>query len=458
MTTPGMTRSRRGTARADCAGGFGPRRSDSSARRALSGRTMGIMEVEFKKHVLPNGLTIIAECDPASHSAAIGYFVKTGARDEATRVMGVSHFLEHMMFKGTPNRTAEQINRDFDVIGAKNNAYTSGEMTCFHATVLAEHCLGKGSAGEILADMLRPALRKEDFDTEKNVILEEIAMYEDNPFWVLYERVVEEHFAGSHPAAQRHPLSHRVLGTKQTITDLSIEQMRDYFQARYSADNTVVAMAGRIDFDRAVDEINRLCGSWQRTGARRTPGGPALQDRALELRDEKINRAYLITLSPAPAFDDERRYAASLAAQVLGGPDNSRLHWALIETGLAEQAEVGYEPKDGCGDMLVFCACDPERREEIWTILEKQIGELVETITDDDLEKIRCKAATGVTLAGERPGGRMQRLGRQWTYLGKYTTLEEELKAINAVTVEDVREVIRAFPFRPRTVGWLLPK
>lgn len=416
------------------------------------------MDVAFKEHVLPNGLTIIAECDPTSHSAAIGYFVKTGARDEDARVMGVSHFLEHMMFKGTPKRSAEQINRDFDSIGAKNNAYTSGEMTCFHATVLADYGFGPGSANEILADMLRPALRTEDFDTEKNVILEEIAMYEDNPFWVLYERVVEEHFAGSNPAAPPHPLSHRVLGTKQSITDLSIEQMRDYFSRRYSADNTVVAMAGRIDFDQAVNEIGALCGSWQRTGATRTPGGPPLQDRSLELRDEKVNRAYLITLSPAPAFNDERRYAASLAAQVLGGPDNSRLHWALIETGLAEQAEVGYEPKDGCGDMLVFCACDPERRDDIWEILEKQIRDLASTLTDDDLEKIRCKAATGVTLAGERPGGRMQRLGRQWTYLGTYTTLEEELKAINAVTVDDVREVIRAFPFRPRTVGWLLPK
>ncbi len=415
------------------------------------------MDVDFKKHVLGNGLTIIAECDPSAHSAAIGYFVKTGARDEDARVMGVSHFLEHMMFKGTPKRSAEQINRDFDRIGAKNNAYTSSEMTCFHATVLAEHAFGDGGANEILADMLRPALRKEDFDTEKNVILEEIAMYEDNPFWVLYERVVEEHFAGPSGANASHPLAHRVLGTKQTITDLSIEQMRDYFQRRYSADNTVVALAGRVDFDRAVEEISALCGSWQRTGASRTPGGPALQDRFLELRDEKVNRAYLITLSPAPGSGDPRRYAASLAAQVLGGPDNSRLHWALIETGLAEQAEVGYEPKDGCGDMLVFCACEPGRREEIWSILEKQIGALASTLTDDDLEKIRCKAATGVTLAGERPSGRMQRLGRQWTYLGAYTTLEDELRAINAVSVQDVREVLRAYPFSPRTVGWLLP-
>lgn len=413
------------------------------------------MSVTFRKAVLDNGLTIIAETDPHAHSAAAGFFVKTGARDEEAKVMGVSHFLEHMMFKGTPSRTAEQINKDFDRIGAKNNAYTSGEMTCFHATVLPEHLLGDGGACELLSDMLRPALRQEDFDTEKNVILEEIAMYQDNPFWVLYERAMEEHFGAS---GKVHPLGHRVLGTKQTITDLASAQMRDYFEHRYSADNTVVALAGKIDFDAAVSEINQRCGPWQRTGAARTPGSPPIADKLFELRDEKVNRAYLIVLASAPGSDDPRRYAASLAAQVLGGPDNSRLHWSLVETGLAEQAEVGFEPKDGCGDFLLYIACEPQRRDEVWKIAQEQIDSLAPSLTDEDLEKIRCKAATGVTLAGERPGGRMQRLGRQWTYLRNYTTLEEELARINAVTVQDVRRVIADFPMRPRTVGWLLPK
>ncbi|HMN41740.1 MAG TPA: pitrilysin family protein [Phycisphaerales bacterium] len=414
------------------------------------------MAVTFRKAVLDNGLTVVAECDPLGHSAAAGFFVKTGARDEAPVVMGVSHFLEHMMFKGTAKRTAEKINRDFDKIGAKNNAYTSGEMTCFHATVLPEHLLGEEGGLEILSDMMRPALRQDDFDTEKNVILEEIAMYEDNPFWVLYERVMEEHFSWTD--GRKHPLGHRVLGTKQTITDLTSTQMRDYFRTRYSADNTVVALAGRVDFDRAVEEIDALCGSWQRTGATRSPGGPAMMDRSVEIRDEKVSRAYLVVLAPAPASDDPKRYAASLLAQVLGGPDNSRLHWSLVETGLAEQAEVGYEPKDGTGDFLVYIACEPERREEIWATVEKEIAGLRGTLCDADLEKIRCKAATGVTLAGERPGGRMQRLGRQWTYLGSYTTLEEELSRINAVSVEDVRAVFEEYPLGPRTVGWLMPE
>jgi predicted Zn-dependent peptidase len=414
------------------------------------------MDVTFKQARLANGLTIIAEVDSAAHSAAIGYFVKTGARDEATPVMGVSHFLEHMMFKGTPARTAEQINQDFDRIGARNNAYTSGEMTCFHATVLPEFLLGKGGANEILADMLRPALRQNDFDTEKNVILEEIAMYEDNPFWVLYERAMEERYTPA-PGSPMHPLGHRVLGTRQSITELTSVQMRDYFRQRYSADNTVVALSGKLDFDSAVAEIERFCGRWDRTGADRVSGGPLAPDREFELRDKKVNRAYMLSAWNGPSATDDRRYAASLLAQVLGGPDNSRFHWALIETGLAENADAALEPRDGCGDMFVFVCCDPERREEVFQVVQNQIDLLADSLRDEDLEKIRCKAATGVTVAGERPGGRMQRLGRQWTYQGNYTTLEEELGRINSVTVADLKDVLREFPTRPRTLGWLLP-
>lgn len=423
------------------------------------------MGVTFLEHTLSNGLRVIAEIDRSAHSAATGYFVRTGARDEASGVMGVSHFLEHMMFKGTSRRTTEQINADFDRIGARNNAYTSHEMTCFHATVLPDRLLGDGGALEILGDMMRPALREEDFATEKNVILEEIAMYQDNPFWVLYERAAEVHYgarpdAGDAAAtieAGMHPLGHRVLGTSRSITDLSVEQMRTYFANRYSADNTVVALAGNVDFDAAVRQIERQSGGWERTGASRVSTQPPYAERTFELRSEKVNRAYALMLTPAPSATDPMRYPATLMSQALGGPDNSRLHWALVETGIAENAESGFDGKDSTGEFLVFVSCDPDRLEEAWKIAERELDAAASTITDGDLERIRAKAATGVTLAGERPSGRMQRLGRQWMYRAEYTTLETELDRINAVTLADVRRVLEQYPLRPRTVGTLLP-
>jgi predicted Zn-dependent peptidase len=406
------------------------------------------MSVTFQKAVLPNGLTVIGEVVPHAHSSAVGFFVRTGARDEEPALMGVSHFLEHMMFKGTERRSADDVNREFDEIGAQHNAYTSTEMTCFHAQTLPDRL---EQATDILADILRPALREEDFTAEKGVILEEIAMYKDNPFWVLYERVAEERYHG-------HTLGHRVLGTNETINALQAAQMRAYFEARYSADNTVVAIAGKVDFDKAVRQVETLCGHWQTTKPHRDNAEPVSALREVTVEDEKVNRAYYLMLSPAPAFGDDRRYAASMLTEVLGGADNSRLHWALIDKGLAEEAQAAYDPHDGCGDYFVFASCDPERLTEVREVIDGEIERLVTSFTQSDLDKLRNKIATGVTLAGERPGGRMQRIGRRWTYLREHVPLEQELERIHAVTLKDLREVWQAYPFSPRTVGVLTPK
>jgi len=405
------------------------------------------MGITFRKAVLDNGLTVIAEIDPKAHTSAGGFFVKTGARDESGAVMGVSHFLEHMMFKGTESLSAEALNKAFDAMGAKNNAYTSNEMTCFYASVLPEHA---GKSIDLLATMMRPALRQADFDTEKGVILEEIAMYKDSPFWVLYEAAIEKHYGA-------HPMSHRVLGTEETIKALTRNQMQAYFDSRYSADNTIVALAGRIDFDRCVDRLSTHCGGWARTGARRSPERPAPVGGRFELKDPKVNRGYVIAISEAPSVQDPRRYAAMLLAQVLGAPDNSRLHWSLIESGLAEQAQAAYDPHDGIGEYYVYAGGDPDRLGEIEGIITRQIEELPESLTTDDLDRLRMRIVTGAAAAAERPGDRMQRLGRLWTMLGAYQTIDEEIERLSAVTLDDVRAVARDFPIRLQTLGTMLP-
>ncbi|MGP1347729.1 MAG: M16 family metallopeptidase [Phycisphaerales bacterium] len=405
------------------------------------------MAVEFRQATLGNGLTVIGECDAEAHTGAMGFFVKTGARDESAGVMGVSHFLEHMMFKGTERRTADDVNRDFDRIGASYNAYTSGELTCFYASTLPEYL---PTASDILCDIMRPSLRDADFDSEKNVILEEIAMYADQPFWRLYETAMERYYGD-------HPLSHRVLGTNETIRALQREQMSEYFAKRYSADNTTVALAGRVDFDAAVGLIERACGGWERTGAARDGFAPRVRGEEFTLTDPKVQRSYLLMVAPGPSAQDDRRYAAMLLAQILGGSDNSRLHWALIETGLAEEAQAAFDPRDGCGDFYVFASGDPENARRIEETILRAVDGLIESLEEDDLVRLRNKVATSVTLAGERPGGRMQRLGRLWTYLDRYETLEDELAKIHAVTLDDLLAVWSAYPFAPRTVGRLVP-
>ncbi len=403
--------------------------------------------MQFRTAVLENGLTIIAEVDPAAHTAAAGFFVKTGARDEATPLMGVSHFLEHMMFKGTGDLSAEDLNRAYDEIGARNNAYTSNEMTCFYAQILPEHV---PTGVDLLGRMMRPALRGADFDTEKGVILEEIAMYKDKPFWVLYEKAIEQHYG-------THPMSHRVLGTDDTIKALSRDQMAGYFDQRYSADNTVVSLAGNLDFDACVKQIKTLCGHWTRTGAVRSSVPPVPVGGTFEVRDPKVNRGYFIGIARGPAGQDDRRYAASLLAQVLGASENSRLHWALIETGLAEEAMAAYDGHDHVGEYYLYASADPERLGEVEAVINQQIAGLVDSITEDDLERLRNRIATAATLGAERPGDGMQRLGRHWMLHGSYSSLDDELAKINAVTKADLVAVARDFPISPITVGRMLP-
>ncbi|HYD02324.1 MAG TPA: pitrilysin family protein [Phycisphaerales bacterium] len=405
------------------------------------------MASEFKLATLANGLTIIAEADPHAHTASVGFFVRTGARDEKTEVMGVSHFLEHMMFKGTARRSADDVNREFDAMGARANAYTGQEITAFFASVLPEQL---PKATDLLADMMRPALREADFDTEKGVILEEIAMYKDEPFWVLYERLMEAHF-------KDHPLSHRVLGTTESITALRVGQMRDYFNHRYSADTTTVAMAGRVDFDAAVEQIGALCGSWPRTGAERDERRPSYGLGTIDLKDERLSRAYRMQISEAPASDDPRRYAASVLGEVLGGQDNSRLHWGLIEPGIAEEASASYDPRDGVGDFRVMVVAEPDAMEEAWAVADREIRGLAAGVTQRDVDMVRAKIATGVTVAGEKPEGRMHRIGRLWTLNREYSTMAQELERVNAVTAEDVRALLAEYPLARATMGTLRP-
>ena len=405
------------------------------------------MPIEFKEATLANGLKVIAEVDDTAHTAAMGFFVKTGARDERPDVMGVSHFLEHMMFKGTPTRSAEEVDQEFDDIGAEHNAFTTSEMTAFWAHALPEHLF---TTEEILADILRPAIRQADFDSEKKVILEEIAMYSDYPFWVLYEKSMEAYY-------REHPLSHRVLGTTDTITLLTRDQMVEYFTNRYSADNTVVAAAGKLDFEGLVKRISQHCGSWNTTRAKRVHAPPRLVPNDFTMKSDSVHRHYMLMMCPAPGNQDDRRYPMSVLAQILGDSEGSRLYWALIETGLAEEAQSQYDGRDGVGEVLVYASCSPENAEIVEATAREQMQKLIDSITEDDLLRVRSKIATSVTLHGELPAGRMRRLGRVWTYNGEYRSLQSELDRINSITLDELREVHATFPINPVVVGHLTP-
>lgn len=406
------------------------------------------MSTTLERTQLPNGLTVLAECNPKAHTSALGFFVQAGTRDEDRAVMGVSHFLEHMMFKGTARRSAADVNREFDDMGANYNAYTSHEATVYYAQVLPEFL---PRTVDLLGDMLRPALRVEDFTVEKKVILEEIGMYEDRPNWRLNDRLMELHFA-------EHPMSFRVLGTAQTITDLDVEQMRAYFAHRYSPQRIIVAAAGKVDFDALVKDVQRIAGHWQATSARRAYTQPRITGGEESVVDPKLTRHYIEMLCAGPSAQDDQRFAASVLADVLGDDEGSRLYWALIDPGLADDADFSFGPMDQLGCFSASASCDPDRAAQVEALLLKTLDNYASSIDPLEIERSKNKIATALTLRSENPLGCMRSVGGQWLYRQSYLTLQEQLDRVLSVTPADIRTLLEKYTFQPRTLVRMGPR
>jgi predicted Zn-dependent peptidase len=392
----------------------------------------------FHSHKLPNGLQVIGETSPSARSASLGFFVRTGARDETPEVSGVTHFLEHMVFKGTPNRTYLDVNRDFDRIGADYNAFTSEENTVFHAAVLPEYL---PQAVDILSDILRPSLRDEDFNTEKNVIIEEIGMYEDQPGSCAYENAKRLFFAD-------HRLANSILGTVQSITDLRRDQMHAYFERRYIGPNITVAAAGRFDWPELIQLVEKHCGGWQsgpvgRDCVRETPGSGGFK----VVTKEKVTQEHVILMGGGPPADSPLRHAADLLSMIVGDDSGSRLYWALVDPGVAESADCSFHEYEGTGSFYTSFSGEPEEAESnLEIVLEVLRDTGRDGVTEEELQQARNKILSRVVRASERPKGRMIAVGMHWIYQHEYRTMDDELKAYEAVTIKTIREVLDRYP------------
>ena len=405
------------------------------------------MPLTFHYKQLSNGLDIVAERNADAHSIALGLFVKTGSRDEDQSLNGVSHFLEHMMFKGSSRYTWQDVNRIFDEIGAKYNAFTSQEMTAYYANVLPEFT---ERALEHLSHLLRPAIRDEDFNTEKKVILEEIAMYLDDPGHRLYEKLMDAHFGS-------HPLSMSILGSPQSIQKLQRDQMARYFQQRYGPGNMVLSVTGQFDFEQIVKLAEKYCGSWPHVDAPRQQPMPKHKSQRIGMTDEKLNRQYTMAMMPGPSAQDDRRFAAHVLADVVGDSDGSRLYWALVDNAIAEEADFGFYPHDGCGSFYLALTTDPARTEQAMKIALAELEKAKNDITDDEVERARNKIASGLVLQGEVPLGRMRSIGGQWIYNREYRSLEQDMATLNSVTPQSLKQLMRDFTFDPMTIVSLGP-
>ena len=400
----------------------------------------------FHHHQLANGLTILGETNPAALSAAVAFWVRTGSRDEAAAESGVSHFLEHMVFKGTPRRDAFAVNRDFSRIGADNNAWTSEENTVFHAIVLPEFL---AEAVDIQADVLRPSLRGEDFDTEKKVILDEIVRYEVQPGWAVYDLARKNFYDG-------HPLGNSVLGTTDSVTALSRDQMADYFGRRYVASNVLAVAAGHFDWAAFVRMIDKACGEWPngtpgRTNRTETPGAGGMH--VVTKPREKVAQQYVALIAAAPPADDPLGYAASIVATVVGDYTGSRLFWALTDPGLADEAGMGTDECEAAGAYYTSFSGDPETSIECYEIVRGVLADVqANGITADEFQQAKTKILSRELRAGERTHRRLSTVAKDWVYRGEYRSVDDELAAWDAVTMADVKAVLERYPITSQTV------
>ncbi len=401
--------------------------------------------MRFQHAQLANGLDIIGETNPRAHSMALGFFVRTGSRDETTEVSGVSHFLEHMAFKGSDRFTAEEVNRIFDDIGASYNASTSEEVTLYFAAILPEYL---NLTFELLASLLTPSLREEDFNTEKQVILEEIAMYDDLPAFTAYEKSMQQHFRG-------HPLSRSILGSVESIRALTPQQMADYFSRAYIAGNITLVVAGNCDFQKIVDLAELNCANWPGGRTERPTPDARPTPSIITIEKSASLQQHLMALAAGPSSVDPLRYAAGLLAVAVGDDDNSRLYWELIDRGLADAAELGHNDFDGTGAWTTYLCCQPEDLTENLDSMMHIFREVNrDGITEDELALAKNKVATRVVLSGERPMGRLSSLGGNWVYAREYRSIEDELRSVQAVTLSDIRRLLDEYPLAlTSTVG-----
>jgi len=389
--------------------------------------------MQFDQKTLPNGLVLIGERNPSAKAAAVGFFVRTGSRDETAEINGVSHFLEHMLFKGTERLSALEVNEAFDRRGAQFNAFTSEENTVFYAAVLPEYLLDVTS---LWSELMRPALRDDDFNMEKNVIKEEIAMYEDTPTFDVIDRCRTLHF-------DTHPCGNSVLGTTESIDGLLAEQMRQYFGQRYAPNNIVVACVGHFDWERFCETVEAGCGHWQAQTVERSLTHYDGTKKIERLGKASLSRAHICLVHTGLSAQDPRRFAASLLGMIVGDDYGSRFYWELVDKALAESASMHFGPMDGTGMFYSYLRCSSDNAARVLEIVGRIFQDLArDGIAEDELTKAKNKVLSALVIKNELSMGRLVDLGFNWMYLGQYRPVEEDVRAIKAVTVEGVNALI----------------
>ncbi|HEX7077365.1 MAG TPA: pitrilysin family protein [Candidatus Eisenbacteria bacterium] len=389
----------------------------------------------FHRTVLPSGLTLIGEPVDSVRSLAVGVWVKVGARHETPESSGMSHFLEHMVFKGTRRRNAYEIALSLESVGGHLDAFTGREATCFYARVLEEHL---DLAVDVLADLsLAPRIDPADVTKEKQVIAEEIHNYEDTPDDCVHDLFADVVWNG-------HPLGNRILGSEASVGAFGPEQIAAYHARHYRAPNLVVAIAGRFDWDAVVDRVAHHFAAAPASGTAAGPARPALtQRREVVHHVRDLAQQYLCIGGPGLPQEHPDRYTLVLLSTLLGGGMSSRLFQRVREQeGLAYSV---YTYSDSYEDAGIFCAAmsvqPSSGRKAIRLTLAEFDRFREEGVPEDELASAKAQLKGSLLLGLESTSNRMHRIARSMIYSGRFIPVDELVRTIDAITVEDVRRM-----------------
>ncbi len=393
---------------------------------------------------LPSGIRVVTERMPEVRSASIGTYVGVGGRDEADDVAGASHFLEHLLFKGTETRSARLIAEQVDATGGDMNAYTSREHTAFYARVPARD---RGMALELLAEVLaEPALRPAEVDAEREVILEELAAAEDNPEDVAHMRLAEAMYPG-------HPLGREVLGTEESIEGMSRDDIAEFHARWYRPANLVVAAAGDVEHDEVCAALDGFVGAGPggEAPARTAPVGEVVP---LLVERHPVEQAHAALGWHGPGSDDPDRYPLAFLNHVLGGGTSSRLFQEVREErGLAYTVFSSVSLNVDGGALVVYAATSPAKLPEVLAIVDEEVASLAGGGLRDAEHAVALGYLEGsMLLSLEDAGSRMGRIGRSVSTRGEVVDVDEHIARLRAVTPDDVRRVAAAVLGGPRSL------
>ncbi len=398
---------------------------------------------------LPNGLRIISEDMPSARSVSVACWVDTGSRDEHGPEAGASHFLEHLLFKGSEKMSAQAISEAFDAVGARNNAFTTKEYTAYWARLRDAHL---PLAVEILAEMIqRPAFRQEEIDSERHVVLEEINMNEDDPTDVAHELFVRALWPG-------HPLSPPILGTRESILDMSRGTIADYWHRRYTPHSVVMAVAGRVDHAELVDLVTTHFGAWEGLAIDHEYVAPAPTPR-VSVRRKDTEQAHIVFGTTALRRDDERRHAFLVADHILGGGMSSRLFREIREQrGLAYAVHSFRMPYSDTGSAAIYVGTTPSQAPQVLKLIRTELDKMMDTgLTPDELVRAKGNVQGSLALSLEDANSRMTRLGRNEITGMEHLSVDEIVARIEAVTADDILEVVRESYAGPYVIGAVGP-